>query len=237
MDGFAHIARCLDLGEADITRALTTRDATRELLDHLSRIAKPSSGGPKVLLVLARLGTTACDWLDGDLRIEIVGDPQVSVVEIMTELGGGARERVFSAFVLQVPLDELTRAVERVPHMIAPLGVKVQTARRLVLTATEQIRLNTLPPPMVKIADASIFEVGVAKLPPPSAGAFALLQRPSVLPERALPSEPPDELTSINLGWASSAPPAGSQPPVPVPMPDGVPDELTRISLDWQKKA
>ena len=40
----------------------------------------------------------------------------------MSELGGGLRERVLPGFGLNVPLAEFTRAVERVPHMIAPLS-------------------------------------------------------------------------------------------------------------------
>jgi hypothetical protein len=221
MSELAHITRCLDLGEADIAKAVASRESTRALLDHLSRIGKPSSGAPKLLLLLARLATTACDWLDGDLRIEIVGDEQVSVVEIMTELGGGTRERVFSAFVMQVPLSEFVRAVERVPHMIAPLGVKVQTARRIVLTATEQVRLTTMPPPMVKIADASLFSFATPNTPI-NIGPYPLnALRASVPPERAVPSDPPpDELASINSGWGAS------EPPPPVPLPSEIPQEL-----------
>jgi hypothetical protein len=232
MSELGHITRCLDLGEADIAAAVKTREQCGKLLDHLSRIARPASGAPKLLLLLARLSTTACDWLDGDLRIEIVGDEQVSVVEIMTELGAGVRERVFPAFALQVPLSELTRAVERVPHMIAPLGVKVKTARRVVFTATEHVRLTTLPPPMVKIADRSIFGVS-APQPPISVGQYSLaIPRASVAPERAIPSEPPPyELAAIDMGWGDSKAP----PPI-VPLPEEVPDELTRMSLEWNKK-
>src|SRR4051794_40537055 len=104
MADFTHLKRCLDLSEAEIARAVTSRAETRDLLDHLSKIARPSSGSPKLLLILARLATTTCDWLDGDLRIEIMGDEQVSVIEIMTELGAGRRERVFPSFAMQVPL-------------------------------------------------------------------------------------------------------------------------------------
>lgn len=220
MSELAHITRCLDLGEADIAKAVTSREGTRVLLDHLSRIGKPSSGAPKLLLLLARLATTACDWLDGDLRIEIVGDEQVSVVEVMTELGGGTRERVFAAFVMQVPLSEFVRAIERVPHMITPLGVKVQTARRIVLTATEQIRLTTMPPPMVKIADTSVFSIATPNTPINIAPYPLSPLRASVPPERAVPSEPPDELASINLAWGAS------EPPPAVPLPSEIPHEL-----------
>jgi hypothetical protein len=214
MADFAHITRCLDLSEADIARAAGDREEAGRLLKHIAQIAKPSSGAPKVLLLLARMGTTACEWLDGELRIEVVGDEQVCVVEIMTELGGGHRERVFPSFVMQVPLSEFSRAIERVPHMISPLTVKVHIARRLVLIATEEVRRTSMPPPAVAIADSSMFGSGADPRIPVVVGVPSL-NIASVPPERPVPSAPPDDVQGLDGGWGSVPPENPKKPPNP----------------------
>jgi hypothetical protein len=162
-----HIKRCLDIGERDIAQALESREACKTLLDHVSQISKPNDGAPKLLLVFARMATTACDWVDGDLRVEIVGDGDVCVAEVMSELGGGMRERVLPSFPLNVPLAEFVRAVERVPHMIKPLSILVKTERRVVFTAAEEVRKSTMPPPIVEIGADSLYERERPSSPPP----------------------------------------------------------------------
>lgn len=166
MSDFAHIKRCIDLTELDVVGAVASRDETRALLEHLSACSAPNSGGAKILLVLARLGTTAaCDWLDGTLRIELVGDEDVSVLEVLIEVGGGMRERVFRPLPLQVPLAEFTRAIERVPHLVNPLSIRSASATRVTLTATEEVRRASGAMEPVKISEDSI----VASIPSPPA--------------------------------------------------------------------
>ena len=194
----AHIKRCLEITEKDIAAAVETREACKVLLDHISRIAGANQGAPKLLLVLARMATTACDWVDGELRIEIVGDGEVTVVELKSELGGGMRERVLPSFSLNVPLAEFTRAVERVPHMIEPLTTKVASPRRVVFTASQDVRKSTIPPPPVEIGKSSLYEPpsgsrlpsasSVPAAPPaptPAAGRPAGPGKPPPLPPRA----------------------------------------------------
>ncbi len=194
----AHIKRCLDIAEKDIAAAVETREACKVLLDHISKIAAANQGAPKLLLVLARMATTACDWVDGELRIEMVGDGEVTVVELMSELGGGMRERVLPSFSLNVPLAEFTRAVERVPHMIEPLTTKVASPRRVVFTASQDVRKSTVPPPPVEIGKSSLYEApsgsrlpsAVPAAPPaptPAAGRPAGPGKPPPLPPRASP--------------------------------------------------
>ncbi len=187
----AHIKRCLDIAEKDIAAGVETRESCKELLDHIAKIAAPNQGSPKLLLLLARMATTACDWVDGELRIEMVGDGEVTVVEMMSELGGGMRERVLPSFSLNVPLAEFTRAVERVPHMIEPLATKVASPRRVVFIASSDVRKSTMPPPPVEIGKSSLYEPPVGSRPPP--------------PESAAPDAP------------SPAPPAPPRPPPPTP--------------------
>ena len=154
---FEHLTRCMQLSEAEIVQAIETRESAKRLLDRLSTISKPNDGAPKLLMVFARMASSACDWLDGELRIEVVGDTDACVVEMMSDLGGGLRERVFPAFVMNAPLFEFTRAVERVPHVIAPLTTRVKTERRIVFVASAELRMTSMPPPHIEIDIASLY--------------------------------------------------------------------------------
>jgi hypothetical protein len=166
----AHIKKCIDLTDLDVVTAVASREDTRALLEHLSARSAPNSGGAKILLVLARMATTAaCEWLDGTLRIEIVGDEDVSVLEVLSELGGGMRERVFPPLPLRVPLAEFTRAIERVPHLVKPLSVRSAMPTRVILTATEEVRRASGAMEPVKISDDSI--VMSSRRPPPPTSA------------------------------------------------------------------
>jgi hypothetical protein len=153
----SHIKTCLDLQEQDVVDAVASRDATRALLVHLGRISAPNSGVAKVILVFARLATRACDWIDGDLTIELRAGGATTTVEVSTDLGGGLRERVFPPLVFKAPLSEFARAVERVPHMIAPLSVQPKGTRALVLAVTQAVRLTSIPPAPIEISADSLF--------------------------------------------------------------------------------
>jgi hypothetical protein len=161
---FDHIARCLDLQERDIVAAIATRVRTKALLAHLAAISAPDTGVAKALLVLSRMATTACDWIDGDLFLELIAAGDRTRVEAVTELGGGLRERVFPSMVFQAPLDEFGRAIARVSHMIAPLRVRTTSAQRITLGATEVARRTSLPPPPIEISADSLF----LRLPEPA---------------------------------------------------------------------
>jgi len=153
----AHIARCLDLNEADIVGAIVAREHTKALLMRLAAVSAPNTGVAKALLVFARMATTACDWIDGDLTIEMVEVDHATRVDVATELGGGLRERVFPPLVFQVPLEEFARAIERVAHMVAPLRIRAKTPHRIALGASEVLRRTSVPPPPIEIAPESLF--------------------------------------------------------------------------------
>jgi hypothetical protein len=154
---FAHIALCLDLQERDLADALRARETTKALLAHLAAISAPNTGVAKVLIVLSRMATTACNWIDGDLRIDVVGDEDETVIEVATELGGGLRERLFAPFSFRTPVEEFARAIDRVPHMIVPLVVRARSAHRVSLSANEMLRRTTAPPPPIEISGESLF--------------------------------------------------------------------------------
>ncbi len=149
----SRIKRCFELTDGDVAAAVQTSAGAKALIDHMASIAKPNQGAPKILLLFARMTTTACDWLDGYLRVEIVGDKDVTVIELLTELGGGLRERALPSFSMKVPVSEFVRAVERVPKMVEPLAVKTKSDKRLVLVAVADPRGRTVPPPPVEIAE------------------------------------------------------------------------------------
>ena len=79
----ARIARCLDLQEHDIAAAIGAREVTKSLLRRLAEVSAPDSGVAKVLLVYARMATTACDWADGDLCVDLAGEGPVTTVEVL----------------------------------------------------------------------------------------------------------------------------------------------------------
>jgi hypothetical protein len=162
---FGSIARCLELQESHIVDAVATRDDTRALLTRLAEVSAPNSGSAKALLVYARLATTACDWLDGDLAIDLVADGPQTIVEASTELGGGMRERLFPPVVFDTPLEEFARAIGRVPHLIRPLSARSTTARRIRLSALATMRRTTAPPPPVAIAPESFFVAAAPGIP------------------------------------------------------------------------
>jgi hypothetical protein len=183
---FAHIAHGLDLQERDLAQALADRDATKALLTQLAEISAPNTGSAKVLVALARMATTACAWIDGDLSIDVVGDGEATVIEVATELGGGLRERIFAPMSFRVPIGEFARAIDRVPHMIIPLVIRARSQRRILLSATEVLRRTTAPPPPIEISSDSLFV-------PASPPALPKEQR-----DPSLPAGAPDD---VDAGW------------------------------------
>jgi hypothetical protein len=183
---FEHIAHGLDLQEQDLVQALGDRDTTKGLLAHLAGISAPNTGSAKVLVAFARMATTACSWIDGDLSIDVVGDGDITVIEVATELGGGLRERVFAPMSFHVPIVEFARAIDRVPHMIVPLVIRTRSSRRILLSATEVLRRTTAPPPPIEISSESLF-IGVS--PPP------------VPRESSEDSQPSSAADDVDAGW------------------------------------
>ncbi len=176
---FAHIARCVDLQERDLS-VVESRATTKALLLHLSSICSPNTGAAKVLLVFSRMATTACGWIDGDLCIDLSARDDETMIEASTVLGGGLRERILAPISFRAPIEEFARAIDRVPHAIAPLGIRARSPGRLSLSATEALRRTTAPPPPIEISTESLF---LQASPPATA---------------AVPSLPPND---VDAGW------------------------------------
>jgi hypothetical protein len=204
----AHITRCMDLSEADIVRAIVDREHTRALLSHLAACSAPNTGVAKALLVLARMATTACDWIDGDLAIDMAAVDGATRVNVATDLGGGLRERVFAPLVYRAPLEEFARAIERVAHMVAPLRIRAKTPQRITLGASAVARRTSMPPPPIEIAPESLFlRVELPAVPDAGDDDTSLDSLPVVLAavpasKPATPlgvSEPP--VRDVDSGW------------------------------------
>lgn len=149
----------------DADAACASREAFMALLSRLEQISAPNTGCASILIALARLSSTACDWVDGDLAIELVDMDDVTEVQIMTELGGSMRERMFRPIRLRAPFVELTSALAAKPTLAGSLKVHRRSWKRISLEATEQVRRSTRPP---RISEASLVAVRhpIAAVPP-----------------------------------------------------------------------
>jgi hypothetical protein len=192
MPGYERITRCLELTDEDLEKAVVSSAATKELIAHLVSIARPNDGAPKIILLFARMAAGSCDWLDGYLHLEITGDEQTSGIEVMTELGGGMRERVLPRITLGVPLSEFARALERAPHLVEPLVVQEVTAARVVLTALPeppasaraQVETRPTAPPPFDLDEYARKRTG----PAPNMGEIPTM-RPPTLPGVGVPAK------------------------------------------------
>lgn len=193
------------------------------LLARFAQIAVPGKGAPIILAALARLGTTACDWIDGELRIEISGDADKTKIAVSTAIGAGFREKLFSDTVLRVPFEEFRRGIAKAPRLIEPLRVK-DSGKLIVLSATQEIRRTSLPPPMVQIDPASYMvvpEIVVPKMGVPA-------DIPVDIKENALPMSRSVTIPSM----PKPAPPRPGAPRAPAaPAPDGTKRTATRVGV------
>lgn len=137
MTDWASLRSCQDLTDAQIGSVIESRDDVRVLLEHLASVARPGHGGPRVLLLFARLATPECEWLEGALQVVLKGDTQGTAIESYAEIGAGLRERVVPRVVLPVPIDEFLDVIARFPHLIAPLAVFEASGSHAVLGAHE----------------------------------------------------------------------------------------------------
>lgn len=157
-----HLEICADLSAADLEKALGSRDLCAALLRRMSTISAPSTGVPAVVSVFAALASVACDWIDGDLAIEMEERDERTHVMVLTELGAGMRERVFQPFVLGAPLAEIATAIDQTPALVGGLLVKRISWKRLHLVAAAEVRKSTMPP-RIGISDASMWMLARGK--------------------------------------------------------------------------
>jgi hypothetical protein len=192
---FSHIACFADLHGDDASLAIRSRGSARELLERLVAISASAEDAAQVLSVVALLATEdASEWVDGRLEVELVGAGDATIVETVTSIGGGLRERLLPRLTLNVPMADVVSAVERMPASIEPLFVWHGSGGRVKLVPDASGAKIVRPPPPIAIAGDSLVE-SVPPLPPAPAPRKSEKPAPSALEELD------DPLTDLEHGW------------------------------------
>lgn len=201
--------RCVDLTEDHIDAGLKSVGAMRRLLEHMARTAKPNQGAAKILVAISRIATTACEWLEGALHVEVDELIGATEIAVMSDLGGGVRELIFPRLQLAVDHDELVRAVKLAPRLITPLNFRVR-GERMILKRNAG---GTVAPPAFEIAEESLrrsLPPALRRSLPPLAPA-ARKEAPTtegVILARLLPKAAPTlrfDLAELDVGWDVTA--------------------------------
>jgi hypothetical protein len=222
MPALDHISSCLLVTEDDVQAALGSSAAARGLIERMASVARPNQGAARILAVLARFD--GLDWLDGRLRVEVGGDAEVCVIDVLTQLGGGFSERVWPTVAVAVPLEELRRAVKMQPRFILPLKLKHDRRNRLVLTTATDQRSSSLPPPIIEVGD-----VALVWGQRPASEIIALPELPPIdlrlppLDQLLAPSMSVQGMQEAPAQQPPAAQPRGDRPPVRRPAPRPTP--------------
>lgn len=185
------IQSCLDVTDEHISQALAAarslsesspRERCLALLARMVSVAEPGAGAPRMLMLLAQMAKR--DWVEGDLIVRMIGDQELSVLELLID-DGVSRERIVAPQRIDVPLDEFVTAVRTNAALLLPLRALEATPRRLVLKGTRELRSQR------RKASISAFSVDLTRqvsksVPPPAPVAVAPPQpkRPPVPPPR-----------------------------------------------------
>jgi hypothetical protein len=136
---YTSIKSCLEVNERHFEQALAAarsfddpspRQKSFALVRRMTEVATPDAGATKLLFLLARIAKR--DWLEGELSVKLIGDSELSVLELLVD-DGATVERVLGPLKLDVPLDEFVQEVEKNRALLTPLQPKECSARRVVL--------------------------------------------------------------------------------------------------------
>jgi hypothetical protein len=187
-DGFVGLPeRCIDMTPAQVVRALESSTSMGALLRHMASIARAGEGAPKILVPIARMASTECDWFDeGGLTAEIAPAEGKTVILVAIDLGLGMRELLFPRLHLEVPFDEFVRVLENAPQLVFPMKCR-RTKKSIMLTCAEEV-MGTLAPPSFAAAEADVRSVLPAKL------------RRSLAPIEAEPDRPQRTSMKVDIG-------------------------------------
>lgn len=146
MVDLSKLKSCLDVKDEHITQALAAarslsdpspREKALALLEHMVKIAAPNTGVPRVLVLFAQMARR--DWIEGDLIVRLIGDAELTVVELLAD-DGASRERIAGPLRVDVALEEFRNAVAQNTAQLASLKPLENTPRRLVLRGTRDHR-------------------------------------------------------------------------------------------------
>jgi hypothetical protein len=130
--------RASDLPERDVIAALISRDECALLLARIAEMPSARSAARSLVALLGRLATPACGWLEGELAVELFEEESVTRIRVMSELGGGLRERVLPAVAVAQPLEDILVAFERHRDRVAVLRLERVSSRCALLLASEE---------------------------------------------------------------------------------------------------
>jgi hypothetical protein len=194
---FSHITRGAPLHKDDALSAIRSRGTARALLEHLVAISVSVEDAAQVLGTVALLATEdASEWVDGRLEVELVSVGDSTVIETVTSIGGGLRERLLPRLTLPIPTVELVSALERAPGSIEPLYVWHGSGGRVKLVQDASAARSARPPPPIAIAGDSLVE-SLPPFPPEPAPSEAEKPAPTAL------GDLDDPLTDLEQGWDS----------------------------------
>jgi hypothetical protein len=185
---------CLDVKDEHITQALaparslsdpSPREKSFALLEHMVKIAAPKTGVPRILVLFAQMARR--DWIEGELIVRLIGDAELTVVELMTD-DGASRERIAGPLRIDVSLEEFREAVAQNSAQLASLKAIENTPRRLVLHGTRDHRALRRKPSISAFAIdlASVAAQATVVQPDPPVPAVA-----PVAPEKPRKGPPP----------------------------------------------
>ena len=216
---YSRFESCLDVSDADIAEALapaqslnepTPRRKTLALLEHMAGVAQPRKGAPRILVLAANMAMH--DWLDGDLVVKLIGDDEVTVLELLVD-DGLSRERIAGPLRIDVSLAEFRNAVNIKPELIRPLAPEGKVeARRLVLRSSRDLVGDAAPPSFSAFASGLMRAVSGKAL---GSQRFQAVRAPI----RVEPEPPKPKPTAPRPKPPRPAPPRAAEIPVAKPPP------------------
>lgn len=185
----------------------------KALLARAAAISRPESGGPKLLMAVAKLATAP--WVEGELHVDLSGDEDETRMEFYCEHGFGIRERLLPTHSFYIPLDEFVRAVAVAPSLIAPLSARQEPGRLLLSSSAEET--DDVEIPVFEVDEASL-DHDRTTAPPP----FGHTMPPDASPDPLSTARPP--------GGFTCPPEAFADPDERVPVGSGAPPPEDRQS-------
>jgi hypothetical protein len=85
--------------------------------------------------------------LEGALSVVITGEGSTITIESFAEIGAGLKERALPKLQMNIPLDEIIKAIRKLPAAIAPLTAEQLAPNRLLLSAVEASRVDRVSAP------------------------------------------------------------------------------------------
>lgn len=125
--------------ERDVIAALLSRDECAALLSRIGTIPSARSANRALLALVGRLATPACTWLEGEVAVELFDDEEGTKIRVMSEIGGGLRERVLPAVTLPLSFTDLVTSFEKSRELTSVLRLeRVSTRCALLLSSDEE---------------------------------------------------------------------------------------------------